>query len=158
MRVNQVLYAQSLQQLARHPRAVRLGPVSQVAIIRAFASLEALRNATDAELGGLKKAVQESAIAARNLLNESGTNQFEESAARLIEQHDDANIRIAVIGDGDYPEILATAVDLSSTGGAPLLESLTRAQLSSELVSRRHSVSKWLSGFHDTSLPPAWPS
>lgn len=111
MRVNQVLYAQSLQQLARHPRAVRLGPVSQVAIIRAFASLEALRNATDAELGGLKKAVQESAIAARNLLNESGTNQFEESAARLIEQHDDANIRIAVIGDGDYPEILATAVD-----------------------------------------------
>jgi DNA processing protein len=111
MRVNQVLYAQSLQQLARHPRAVRLGPVSQVAIIRAFASLEALRNATDAELASLKRTVQESAIAARNLLNEIGTDQFEEPAARLIEQHDDANIRIAVIGDGDYPEILSTAVD-----------------------------------------------
>lgn len=110
MRVNPILYAQSLQQLARHPRAVRLGPVSQVAILRAFASLEALRNATDEELGGLKKAVQESAIAARNLLSEIGTSPFEESAARLIEQHDDANIRMAVISDGDYPEILSAAV------------------------------------------------
>jgi DNA processing protein len=111
MRVKPTLYAQSLQQLARHPQAVRLGPVSQVAILRAFVSLEAFRNASDEELGGLKKAVQESATAARDLLIEFGSGPFEEAAEKLIERHEDANIRMAVITGDEYPEILATAAD-----------------------------------------------
>jgi len=113
MRVNPILYAHSLQQLARHPRGSGFGIASQVAVLRAFSTLDAFTNASDSELRRLGKTTHKRAVGPRDLLVELGTDPFQEAAARVIEEHDDAHIRMAVITDNTYPEILA------NVAGAP---------------------------------------
>jgi len=107
--MNRLLYAHSLRILAEPVHG--LGAGSQLAILRVLPSLEALATASDEELKGIPVARKDALVAARARLQEHGVALYIDRAAAAIDEHEQAEIRMAAIGDAEYPELLARCGD-----------------------------------------------
>jgi DNA processing protein len=107
--MNRLLYAHSLRLLAEQVHG--LGGASQLAILRALPSLEALAAASDEELKAIPAPRKDVLAVARARLQEDGLAAYVDRAGLVIDQHEQAEIRMAAIGDTAYPELLARCVD-----------------------------------------------
>ena len=107
--MNRLLYAHSLRLLAEPVHG--LGAASQLAILNALPSLEALAAATDEELQLIPVSRKDALVLARTRLQKHGSAAYVDRAAAVIEEHEQAEIRMAAIGDTGYPELLARCVN-----------------------------------------------
>ena len=107
--MNRLLYAHSLRLLVDQIRG--LGAASQLAILRSLPSLSALAEASDEQLLLVRGPRKELLRAARDRLQRDGVSAYEDRAGAVIEKHDQAEIRMAAIGDISYPALLARCAD-----------------------------------------------
>ena len=107
--MNRLLYAHSLRLLVDQIRG--LGAASQLAILRSLPSLSALAEASDEQLLLVRGPRKELLRAARDRLQRDGVSAYEDRAGAVIEEHDQAEIRMAAIGDISYPALLARCAD-----------------------------------------------
>ena len=107
--MTRLLYAHGLRLLADQVHG--LGAASQLAILRALPSLSALAEASDDQLLSVRVPRKEPLRAARDRLQRDGVSAYEDRAGAIIEKHDQAEIRMAAIGDTAYPELLARCAD-----------------------------------------------
>ena len=107
--MNRLLYAHSLRLLVDQIRG--LGAASQLAILRSLPSLSALAEASDKQLLLVRGPRKELLRAARDRLQRDGVSAYEDRAGAVIEKHDQAEIRMAAIGDISYPALLARCAD-----------------------------------------------
>ena len=102
-------FAHGLRLLAEQVHG--LGAVSQLAILRALPSLEALAEASDEQLLAIRGPRKEPLREARDRLQRDGVSAYEDRAGKIIDEHDQKEIKMAVIGDDGYPELLARCTD-----------------------------------------------
>ena len=107
--MNRLLYAHSLRLLVDQIRG--LGAASQLAILRSLPSLSALAESSDEQLLLVRGPRKELLRAARDRLQRDGVSAYEDRAGAVIEEHDQAEIRMAAIGDISYPALLARCAD-----------------------------------------------
>jgi|GEM_PF-1130126 len=107
--MNRLVYAHGLRLLSEQIHG--LGAASQLAILRTLPSLSALAEASDEQLLLVRGVRKEPLRTARDRLQGDGVHAYEDRAGAVIERHDQAEIRMAVIGDESYPELLARCAD-----------------------------------------------
>lgn len=107
--MNRLLFAHGLRLLAEQVHG--LGAASQLAILRALPSLEALAAASDEELKTIRVPRKDALAAARARLQDDGSTIYIDRAAAVIDEHEQVEIRMAAIGDTGYPELLARCDD-----------------------------------------------
>ena len=108
--MTKLLFARTLQFVHENPATLRFGAASQLAALRAFASLDHLLSASESDLEEFGHA-SAGIRSAQATLKSVGRSVFEDAAVRSIDFHTEHEINMAGIGDSNYPAILASAHD-----------------------------------------------